>query len=310
VQHCTILDDKSVSRPSAKDYCNTPKSLQEALGTVHMEWIPATTVRGPCFIFHIDSIQRGSFMCKGMDRVFFICYWRTHNGKFLPLRENDWMPFCRNPKYPEVEGFSESLWIFLMFLKQEVQKALCCEEQWDGRTSLAKIVGVQSVFFGYVKDELQLLLEDEITSKSVRFTRSRKVIHDNLSCSRRKVKIHGKLIRIMDKGQLDAVRKIFGVTFGIGVMHVVPSMKALKEKSSLKDTTWLRNMDPVRVISCLPQVDDLDRGKAKSLFPDNLLSCGQHTFIKQTKSLFCSFRGLDFWLTSTKFGVHETLVQC
>jgi hypothetical protein len=310
VRHRSLLDEKGVPRPKATDYCNIPDSLQEVVDTVHMEWVPATTVRGPCFIFHVDSIQRGSFMCKGMDRVFFIRYKRTINGKLLPLTEKDWVPFYRHPKHPDVQNFSESLWIFLISLKQEVQKALCRGGQWDGRTSLAKIVGVHSVFFGYIKEELQSILDAEISSKSVRITRSRKVIHDNLSCSRRKVRIHGQLIRILDEAQLDAVRKIFGVTFGVGVKHVVPSLKALKENPSLKDTTWLRNMDPVRVISCLPKVDDLDVGKAKPVFPENTLSFGQNTTWKQSKSLFCSFRGLDFRITSTKFGVPEMSVQC
>jgi hypothetical protein len=49
---------------------------------------------------------------------------------------------------------------------------------------------------------------------------------------------------------LDVVRKVFGSSFGVGVLQPLPSMKTLKANPSVSGTVWLRNSDPVRIISC------------------------------------------------------------
>jgi hypothetical protein len=299
IRHREVLCGKDVRAPDCTKYFHVPECLKEVVDTVILEWIPAFAVSSPCFIFHVDSIQKGLFTCKGMERLFYIRFQKTRNGKFIPLQEKDWEPFYRDPKHPEIESFPEALWTNLICLKQEVQKAMCRGGQWNGRTSSAKLVGMHPSFFRYLKDEMDSLIEEEVIPHPIRFTRSRKVLYDNLAASRKKLKFNGKMIRVIEEEHLDAVRKIFGISFGVGVMQTVPSFKALKENPSLNDTVWLRNSDPVRIVTCLQQVDDLDPEKARPALPliarstDGVFCCRRPT------KLICSFRGLDIWFTSS-----------
>jgi hypothetical protein len=206
----------------------------------------------------MDTIQRGLMNCKGMQRFYLIRYQKTKNGKLIPVKEKDWIPFYRDPRYPEIESFPEGIWNNLVTLKSEVQKSLCRGGQWDGRTTSAKVVGAQPSFFRYLKDQFEDVFGDEISKKSFRFTRARKVFYDSLAVTRRRLKIDGELIRIMFEDELDAVRKILGVSFGVGVLQPVPSLKMLRENHSLKATVWLRNTDPVRIVSCSPDGCDIE----------------------------------------------------
>lgn len=229
-------------------------------------------VLSSCFIFPIDAIHEGLFTCKGMERFYFVRFHRTQNGKLLPVSEQNWSPFHRDTKYPDVESFPEALWSNLVTLKQEVQRAMCRGGQWNGRTVTAKVVGAQPSFFRYLKDELEGYLGDEVPSSLVRYTRSRKVIYDNLCCTRRKIKFKGELVRLLMENELVALRKVFGVTFGVGVMQSVPSVKALKENPRLSSNVWLRNSDPVRIVSCRSDYNDVDQSVSKPSYEGSMQS--------------------------------------
>jgi hypothetical protein len=116
------------------------------MDTLVLEWIQWNLVISPCFIFHIDTIQGGLFTCKGMNRCFYIRFFRSRNGKFIPISESSWDPFYRDEVFPDVESYPESLWNNIMCIKTEVHRALCHGGQWDGRTVTAKIYGQPSFF--------------------------------------------------------------------------------------------------------------------------------------------------------------------
>jgi hypothetical protein len=310
IRHMEVLLGKEVRRPDPTAYDLISDSLKEVAETLILEWTPAISVTSPCFIFHIDTIQKGLVPCKGMERLYFIRFQKSSNGKLLPISENNWEPFYRDLNFPDIESYPESIWNSLICLKQEVQKSMCRGGQWNGRTTSAKLVGAHSSFFRYLKDEMESLLLDEVKPHLIRYTRSRKIICDNLSACREKIKYNAKLIRILDEEELDAVRKIFGLSFGVGVMQSVPSVKALKANPLLRKTVLLRNTDPVRIVTCLPQVDDLEVEKNRIAFRPVRKSGEKTDGRKRVMKLLCSFRGLDFRYTSPRFGVPELSVQC
>jgi hypothetical protein len=133
------------------------------------------------------------FTCKGMQRFYCIRFQKSRNGKLLPIPEKNWQPFYRDERFPEIESYPESLWHNIVAMKQEVQKAMSRGGQWDGRTISARFFA-QPSFFSYLKDELEIAYGKEIPHQAIRFTRSRKVIFDNLSATRRRLKFHGEMI--------------------------------------------------------------------------------------------------------------------
>jgi hypothetical protein len=198
-----------------------------------------------------------------MDRVYFVRFRKSKNGQLLPILEKEWFPFYRDSRYPFYESFPERIWTALMSMKMEVQKSLCRGGEWNGRTVSAKLVGISPSFFGYLQEELKNMSHDSLLEDTIRSSKCRKVMFDNLSARQVRSKVETGIIRILEESQLDAVRKVFGVSFGVGVCFPVPSLKMVKANVGLKPTVWLRNMDPVRIVSCLPEECDLEPDKPK-----------------------------------------------
>jgi hypothetical protein len=262
------------------------------------------SVASPCFIFHIDTVQRGTFTCKGMGRCFYIRYSKTRNGKLLPISESGWNSFYRDEEFPDVESFPEVLWSNILLVKREVQKAMCRGGQWDGRT-VSTTPFSQPSFLRYLKDEIEDAFGEEISKAPLRCTRSKMVIHDNLSVSRRKMKFHGELNRILSEDKLDAVRKVLGVTFAVGVTQLIPSLKQLRNNPSLSGTVWLKNYDPVRIVTCYHKGEDLVIGSAKPLYRNS------HThLVNRPMELLCSYRGLNFKFNTVRNGISELTIHC
>jgi hypothetical protein len=134
---------------------------------------------------------------------------------------------------------------------------------------------------------------------------------DNLSARQVRSKVETGIIRILEESQLDAVRKVFGVSFGVGVCFPVPSLKMVKANVGLKPTIWLRNMDPVRIVSCLPEECDLEPNKPKPPLAvsndDDEISSGKK---RRRMKLLCSYRGLDIKYSTSMNCVAELSVQC
>jgi hypothetical protein len=271
--------------------------------SVILEWVSDQAVLFPCFIFHIDAIQQGLFTCRGMERFFFIRFQQTRNGKLLPIHESNWSPFYRDPLFPEIESFPEAIWNNIVTLKQEVLRSLTRGGQWDGRTVSCKIVGSQPSFFQYLKDEIEEHLGEVIPTAKMRYSHSRKVIYDNMCATRKRIKFNCDLIRVLLENEMDAVRKVFVVSFGIGVMQSVPSLKALRLNPMLHPMVFLRNSDPVWMVSCCNDAADQNRNVGKPSFEGNRMSV-------RPMKLLCSYRGLDFRYNKSKYGVPELSVQC
>jgi hypothetical protein len=305
IRHRCILSCKDVPLPDCIRHCFLPDSLNEVADTVELEWIPASAISSPCFIFHADTIQRGLFTCRGMERFFFIRFHKTRNGKFIPLREKDWQPFYRNPLFPDTESYPEILWYNILTVKQEVKRAMSRGGQWDGRTVSAKILGVLPSLFSYLVGDLEGAIGHSDFLHSFKGSRTKKIVYDNLSVNKRRLKLKGQLIRVLYEDELAAVRKIFGTTFAVGITNTVPSKKMLRENPSMKSTVLLHNTDVVRIVTCSDIDEGIGGGIAKPSYHSSRISSQQ----RPTTQL-CSYRGIDFRYNHLENGIPELSVQC
>jgi hypothetical protein len=48
--------------------CHLPYSIKEVSQSTMVEWFPIKSLVNICFIFHVDSIQKGLVSCGGMER--------------------------------------------------------------------------------------------------------------------------------------------------------------------------------------------------------------------------------------------------
>jgi hypothetical protein len=93
-----------------------------------------------CFIFHLEAIQKGIVSCGGMDRVYFIHFQKVA-GNFLPLKERDFHPFYRDPKFLFQEEFPKAIWSQMTCLKLQLSKEMSCGGAGDKRTKTKKLNG-------------------------------------------------------------------------------------------------------------------------------------------------------------------------
>jgi hypothetical protein len=208
------------------------------------------------------------------------------------------------------ESYPERIRMTLVSLKLEVQKSLCRGGEWNGRTTMAKLVGIPPCFFAYLQEELRLHVDGPLQEDVIKTSRCRKAILDNLSARNVRTKLETGIIRVDEESHLDAVRKVFGQSFGVGICAPVPSMKMLRCNPSLKATVWLRNMDPVRIVSCLPEECDLEPDREKPI-ADETHSIDVSATAKSRKGikLLCSFRGMDIRYSMASNDVPELSVQ-
>jgi hypothetical protein len=219
------------------------------------------------------------------------------------LKERDFKPFYRNPKYPFQESYPEGIWSTLTGLKHVVTKEMSCGGVWDGRTKLAKMTGVPPSFFGYLKHEVEQDADSDFMYSKIRTSRARKHMFDNFSC--RQIRMHSQVhqIRVLEECELDLVRKVCGNSFGVGLTEPVPSMRQVKEASlPLNGTVWLKHNHQVRIVTCQPYEQDVDSGKGKRACPVALVN-------DRPKRLRCSYRGLDIRHIQSKNGMWELAVQ-
>jgi hypothetical protein len=66
------VQSRTIRRPDPIEYCHVGDTTKELMETYNCEWVPVTAVTNICFIFHIDSIQKGQFSCHGMKAVYFV----------------------------------------------------------------------------------------------------------------------------------------------------------------------------------------------------------------------------------------------
>jgi hypothetical protein len=104
-----FADETFLALSRGGELCHLPYSIREVSQSTMVEWIPVKSVVNICFIFHVDSIQKGLVSCGGMEHVFCV---RFHNvcGKLSALKESKLKPFYRDPKYSLQESVPKSIY--------------------------------------------------------------------------------------------------------------------------------------------------------------------------------------------------------
>jgi hypothetical protein len=100
---------RSVRQPDPVEYSHVSDCMKEVIDTDDVEWIPTLSIVGPCFIFHINHIQKGLVGCKGMDKVYFVRFRKSRNGKLILLLPKDWNSFYRDDRYPYEDSYPERI---------------------------------------------------------------------------------------------------------------------------------------------------------------------------------------------------------
>jgi hypothetical protein len=139
----------------------------------------------------------------------------------------------------------------------------------------------------------------------MRFTRSKKVMYDNLSATRRRFKYKSEVLRILAEYELEAVRRVLGLSFGVGIMQPIPSLKQLKNNPHLSGTVWLKNNDPVRIVTCSLDGMDLKSSIAKPIYQKSRQKGTSHHI-----KMMCSYGGIDIRLNTVRNYLLEISVQC
>jgi hypothetical protein len=116
VRWFSTVDEKEAQRPPVGKRYHLPYGMKEVCQTNSAEWVACSIVVNICFIFHLEAIQKGLVSCGGMNRVFYIGFQKL-SGDLLPLKERDFHPFYRDPRFPFHEGYPEAMWSQLTSLK-------------------------------------------------------------------------------------------------------------------------------------------------------------------------------------------------
>jgi hypothetical protein len=152
----------------------------------------------------------------------------------LPISEEEWFPFYQDHQYPLEESYPERIGTALISVKMEVQKSLCRGGKWNGQTTMAKLVGIPPAFFGYLQEELRHHVDGPLHQDVVKTSRYRKALLNNLSARKVIIKLKTGIICMEEESHVDAVRKVFGQSFGVGICTPVSSMKMLKKQSIIE----------------------------------------------------------------------------
>jgi hypothetical protein len=306
VRWYSFVDEKEARCPPVGERCHLPYGMKEVCLTNTAEWVISSAVVNICFIFHLESIQKGHVSCAGMDRVYYIRFQKT-SGDLLALKERDYSPFYRDPKFPFQEGYPEAIWSQLSGLKLQLAKEMSCGGVWDGRTKSAKLHGVPPTFFGYLKDQFGAVSTyNSPQYNKIRTSRPKKHVYDNFASQQVRMYTMVHQLRVLEECELDVVRKVCGNSFGVGLTAPVPTMKEVRHSSiPMNGTVWLRNDHEVRIVSCLPTERDVDLSKGKRCIDD----ANADVDYKRPTKLRCSYRGVDIRHLQTKNGVWELVVQ-
>jgi hypothetical protein len=81
---------------------------------------------------------------------------------------------------------------------------------------------------------------------------------------------------------------VLGLSFGIGVMQPLPSLKELKNNPSISWTAWLKKANPVRIMTRYCNGIDVD-----CLLEKPIYSVTRHQYVNLPLKMMCSYRVLD-----------------
>jgi hypothetical protein len=265
------LDYKDEALPNPENYPLLPPMLQEVRFNSSMQWIETKRIEAIAFVFQIDQVNLGAFSCAGMRNAFFVR--ESLDSKLEATALVDKFDF--DPFYVPFggESYSKRIWNSLSSVKELCWRSMTSSKsQWDGRTKHVHFPGVNKELMQYITYMMKSVMDNDSTplcEDTMTVSKAKKMCHPDLSVSNKKRRYDVSLLRVVEEKELDLVRSVFGSTFGVGLTHSAPTIKAIKEaaKESGKDisTVELQDHQIVRIVTC--REDDVDTDVLKDKVP-------------------------------------------
>lgn len=247
-------------------YSNVPATLTEVESTQNLEWIKADYVTGIAFVFHLDDIDAGKYLCGGIRNSYFIRDGRSVKNERRPIAADECEAFPFPHSMQSTESYSKRIWNGIAACSELSSKALSSRGKWDGRNKHIHMVGANSELFSYITDGIESECGDAVINDTFHCGRAKKRMNANLSVCNKRIKTRGKLVRLLDGPVLEEMRSTVGSAFGIGITKAVPTMKEIaSSEGRVSDTVHLKEHDVVRVVTC--NLEDLDFDPEKDVAP-------------------------------------------
>jgi hypothetical protein len=256
------MDYKNEPLPKHAKYPLLPPTLQEVVLSSTMQWIQTNRIEAIAFVFQVDQINLGAFSCAGMRNAFFLreSYDLQMDANAL-VDGYDFDPFYA--PYGS-ESYSKRIWNGISSVKELCWRSMTSSKsQWDGRTKHVHFPGVNKELMQYITYMIKSVMDNSsapLCEDTMMVNKAKKMVHPDLSISNKKRKYDVSLLRVVEEKELDLVRSVLGSTFGVGLTHSAPTIKAIKlaAKECGKDisTVELQDHQIVRIVTC--REDDVD----------------------------------------------------
>jgi hypothetical protein len=166
------------------------------------------------FVFHASYLEHVWVNCAGMELVYFTRYFVDSDSSLASLPPDLQLPFMPSSVG---ESYPCRVWYSLMHVKDKVAQLL------NVRTQMQACRRAVSVFFPLESWDFICKQLFPIISP-VPFTKSQTKAQQfsDLSLCTKTTVVSCLMLRIIDEGSMDAARKLFGRTFGIGCRNIPP----------------------------------------------------------------------------------------
>jgi len=177
--------------------------------------ISVHNVRDIAFVFHPDALEKKYVNCAGMTRVFFSRYHILRNGEFASCNVQVLSPFSYSP----CESYPSRIWFFLLEVKLNVERMLHDTKQFQ---PCRKMVPIKCSLECWCYFCFCMRGSGAVVNY-FRQNYTEKRFHSDLSLSSLSSRKELQLVRLDSVSSLDCARKLFGITFGIGIRNRAPN---------------------------------------------------------------------------------------
>jgi hypothetical protein len=150
-----------------------------------LEWVAVEAVKSIAFVFQIDSINSGRYLCSGMENAYFVRNQKDEFGKLESIAEAAWVPF-KNCFTRVSETYSKQIWNGIVATIEECWKAMSTKGNWDGRNKHVHMHGMNQELFQYISQSIESPLIRKLFVKSFKFGRAKKRLNPDLSVSNKR----------------------------------------------------------------------------------------------------------------------------
>ena len=213
-------------------------TIPEVYQTFKNKWHNSNEISQICWVFHIDSIQNGTFSCSGMCNVFLVRY--SYDGiQTKSLHDVDFRSF---PQY--YKSCTERIFRELRRIHDVVKKPLSSRRIYP-LLGAKELVNITLPTWKYIL----ILVGNKVQQKGSLSTKSslRRISPADFALLTCPVNEKKYCFRVQTELECEHLRSCFGSTFGVGRGTKYPSMKMVRTKPS-KARVSIFCHDDVRMI--------------------------------------------------------------